>query len=83
MAQVDPASLYRLTGERGLALWSYVTQDKLKDILAPGYFDSVAGLVNRHDRIFATTESEAHRARHATLVVKDSHRDRGVILEYL
>jgi hypothetical protein len=82
MAHVDTALLYRLTGERGLALWSYITNDKLKEILAPGYFDPVSGLLNRHDRIFVTTDSESARARHATLVVKESHRDRGVILEY-
>jgi hypothetical protein len=83
MAHVDPASLYRLTGERGLALWSYVTQDSADEILAPGYFDPAAGLLGRHDRIIATTDSESNRPRHAMLVVGDSHRDRGVIVEPL
>jgi hypothetical protein len=76
--RADPASLYRLTGERGLALWAYVTDDSPETVLSKGYFDPAAGRLNRHDRIVVTADAGSDRPRHGMLVVRDSHRDRGV-----
>ncbi len=71
----------------GLNLWGHVTPHALADVLGPGYFDACqaacGGGLYRHDRIVCTASAETDSPEHATLVVVDAGRARGVRVEIL
>ena len=69
---MERGDFVRLTENgRGINLWGYITDDDLKDVLRPGYFDSMAGGVDRLDRIELTATSEGGLV-HGRLVVIES-----------
>lgn len=75
--RAENANLVRATHNgAGPVSWIHQTDYSFEDVLSDGYFDLVAGALERHDRIAVTAGASGSEATYADLVVvKARHGD--------
>ena len=67
-----PQDLERLAPLNTMNVWVHLTNNALADVLAPGYFERAAAIVEKHDRIIATCPAHGDKPEHTTLVVVEA-----------